>query len=163
MAKVIETYMVNFPEMKLIGIKYTFEDMQNGSFGNKWGEWFQKGYFEILEKFPDIESIDNGYVGFMRCNPSEYWIGMFKRIETIVPEGFQEILLPESKVSINLIQGTEPDIYMFHDNCVEETTRNHSIKVINGQSYFFELYNCPRFTTENEKGEKILDYGIYVD
>jgi len=27
---------------------------------------------------------------------------------------------------------------------------------------FFELYNCPRFTTPDDKGNVILDYGFYL-
>ena len=48
--EIVKTYKEHFPSLRLIGKRYSDEDRQNGSFGHKWGEWFQNGWFDKLEK-----------------------------------------------------------------------------------------------------------------
>jgi len=36
-----------------------------GGFGHKWGEWFENGWFGILEKIGESQDIENGYLGFL--------------------------------------------------------------------------------------------------
>jgi hypothetical protein len=48
-----------------------------------------------------------------------------------------------------------------HDMCLEE------LKALGYKrkedDWCFERYNCPRFTTPDEKGNVILDYGISIE
>ena len=48
-----------------------------------------------------------------------------------------------------------------HDMCLEE------LKALGYKrkedDWCFERYNCPRFTTSDEKGNVILDYGISIE
>ncbi len=174
MAEIIRVYKEHLPELRLIGKCYTSADRGgDGGYGHLWGEWFQNGWFEILEGQGEIKEIDNGYLGFMRCdgndveNSFEYWIGMFFSPGTPVPEGFQSIDLAESDVGLCWIKGSDSDgsIYRMNDECIaklEENSMRNFKSDENNREYIFERYNCPRFTEKDEQGNVILDYGIYL-
>lgn len=168
MAEIIKVYKEHLPTVRFIGKRYTDTERVNGSFSHKWGEWFQKGWFTELEKLGEMENIENGYLGFMRCYPDfEYWIGMFLPLDTAVPDGYDFIDLPESNIGVCWIQGKENDgsIYAMHENCLERLSENgmsHYRVGEDNRAYFFERYNCPRFTEKDEQGNIILDYGIYL-
>ncbi len=160
MAEIIKVYKEHLPALRFIGKRYTEEDRLNGGFGHKWGEWFQNGWFNQLEKLGEMKAVENGYLGFMRGYPHfEYWIGMFLPASTPVPEGYEDIDLNESDVGICWIKGREDDgsIYSMHEQCVDRFNKEDL-----SQNCFFERYNCPRFTQKDEKGDVILDYGIYL-
>ncbi len=172
MAEIIKTYCESISSLRLIGKRYTNADRQNGSFGHKWGQWFQSGWFEQLEKLGEAEGIENGYLGFMRVNEDdpqnsfEYWIGLFTAPGTTAPEGFDYIDLDSGKLGVCWIRGSDEsgDIYRMHEKCV------NSLKAMgfcglnsHGEwACFFERYNCPRFTQPDENGLVILDYCIYL-
>ena len=85
MFEIKNVYRQALPATRFIGRKYSDADRVNGSFANKWGEWFSQGYFETLEQLtipePFFEDSD-AYIGLMRWKegePFEYWIGMFRR------------------------------------------------------------------------------------
>lgn len=169
-AEIIKVYKEHLPSLRFIGKRYTNAD-RIGGFGHKWGEWFENGWFETLEKLGEANDIENGYLGLMRCdsgfeNSFEYWIGMFLPVETAVPEGFEFIDLKESDVAVCWIKGKEDEgIYAMHDACIAKVQENgmgNFREDDNNRACFFERYNCPRFTTPDENGDVILDYGIYL-
>ena len=47
---IVKVYRESLPNVRFIGKKYGDNDRVDGSFGAKWGEWFQNGWFNILEK-----------------------------------------------------------------------------------------------------------------
>lgn len=174
MAEIIKVYKEHLPSLRIIGKRYTNADRGNdGGFGHKWGEWFQNDWFAVLEKLGEAKNIENGYLGFMRCDGSdfensfEYWIGMFFAPDTEVPEGYDSINLDEGNAGICWIKGNESDgsIYNMHDECVakfqENGMGNFKGDDIN-RAFIFERYNCPRFTEKDEQGNVVLDYGIYL-
>lgn len=175
MAEIIKVYKEHLPALRLIGKRYTNADRDsNGGYGEKWGEWWQYGWFATLEKASTVATdIENGYLGFMRYNSDdweksfEYWIGIFFPTDTVVPEGFECIDLDEGDLGVCWIKGKEDDdsIYGMHDECMKKLEKNNmgnmkADKVFSG--YFFERYNCPRFTTPDEEGNIVLDYGVYL-
>ncbi len=174
MAEIIKTYMEHLPALRFIGKCYTNKDRGNdGSYSGKWGEWFQNGWFGELEKLGEAENIENGYLGFMRCNGSdfensfEYWIGIFFPPNTDVPEGYDYIDLEDGDVGVCFIKGNEHDgsIYNMHDACMKKLQEYGMDKYkddAHNRVCFFERYNCPRFTEKDENGDVILDYGIYL-
>ncbi len=172
MAEIIKVYKEQLPSLRFIGKCYTNADRVCG-FGHKWAEWFQSGWFEELEKLGEAQDIENGYLGFMRCNGSdfentfEYWIGMFFPPNTSAPDGYDFIDLSESSIGVCWIKGKEEDgsIYGMHDECVTKLKEN-AMGSFQGdnedRAYFFERYQCPRFNEKDEQGNVILDYGIYL-
>lgn len=165
--EIIKTYKEHFPALRLIGKRYLDKDRaENGSFGHKWGEWFQNGWFEVLEKLPQISENEDSYLGAMRvvgCE-FEYWIGMFFLENTPVPEGFEAVDIAPFDVSTCWIYGSEKngEIYGLnaHNLCVAASDEQGFIRKDN--DWCFERYNCPRFTTPDEKGNVILDYCIAI-
>lgn len=170
-AEIVKVYKEHLPSLRFIGKCYTNAD-RVGGFGHKWGEWFQNGWFDELEILGELKDIENGYLGFMRCNGSdfentfEYWIGMFLPLNTNVPEGFDYIDLSESNIAVCWIKGKEDEgIYDMHEACISKFQENGMGNFKSddkNRAYFFERYNCPRFTAPDEKGNVILDYGIYL-
>jgi predicted transcriptional regulator YdeE len=171
MAEIIKTYKETLPALRLIGKRYGTSDFVNGSFGAKWGEFFEKGWFDELEKLGMAKDIENGYLGFMRCNNNqeefEYWIGMFFAPGMEAPAGYEYLDLEGGDVGVCWIKGSQDDgsIYGMHDKCEEALKNNGMGNFMYDEKkylYHFERYNCPRFTEKDSDGNVILDYGIYL-
>lgn len=170
--RIIKVFEEKHPALRFIGKKYTNKDRLEGSYASKWQEWFKKGYFSQLEALGETKQTDNGYLGFMRWNPQgfettfEYWIGILFDPNTRVPEGYDFIDIPESRIGMCYIQGKESEgLYDMHDACIEALLKENILKAnqLNmPKMQVFERYNCPRFTETNPSGEVILDYGVYL-
>lgn len=165
MAEIIKVYRESFPSLRLIGKRYTDSDRVGGSFGSKWGEWFEKGYFSKLEELGDLPENEGAYLGCMRCvNEFEYWIGMFFSEGTSVPEGFMSIDIPMGDIGTCWIYGREDNGELFgleiHNQCMSRIAE--AGWQLANEPWYFERYNCPRFTTPDEKGNVILDYSVYL-
>ncbi len=169
---IIKVFEEKHPQLRFIGKKYTNQDRIDGSFAAKWQEWFQKGYFNPLEALGETKQTDNGYLGFMKYSPSnpessfEYWIGVLFDPNTDVPNGYDFMDIPASRVGMCYIQGKESEgLYAMHEACIHALMEKKIIsqKQLNRpEMQFFERYNCPRFTEPNALGEVILDYGVYI-
>lgn len=168
MAEIIKVYREHLPPVRFIGKRYTNADRLNGNFGHKWREWYQNDWFSPLEKLGKVEHIENGCLGFMRCHPNvEYWIGMFLPCDTPVPDGYDFIDLEGGNIGVCWIKGNDTDgsIYAMHEKCIERLKENGMSLYKEGaddRAYFFERYNCPRFSKKDEQGNVILDYGVYL-
>ena len=173
MAEIIHVYKEHLPRLRFIGKRYTNADRTSGGFGEKWGEWFQKGWFEVLEKLGRAENIEKGYLGLTRCNNHdkentlEYWIGMFLPPDTVAPEGYGFIDLDEGDVGVCWIKGREDDgsIFGMYDACIAKFQENGMEHFRRDDEYrvcVFDRFNHPRFTEKDEEGNAVLDYGIYL-
>lgn len=147
-------------DVKLIGRKY--KD------GSHWGEWWSKGLFDILEKLPNVSSLnDNGYIGLMQSGEDgfEYWIGMFFESGTDAPEGFEELYIESAEFEVFYLCGSEESGELFgdvpHRLCVSRLFEEQLSEKKGGIR--FERYNCPRYTTPDENGKVILDYAIELE
>ncbi len=176
-AEIIRVAREHLPALRFIGKCYTDADRgPDGGFGNRWGEWFANGWFERLKNGGVLQGVENGALGLMGCSDQEnsfqYWIGFFYPENAPVPEGFTGIDIPEGDIGVCWIRGHEgmDDLYGQHCQCMERLTEN-GVKRFRedfkgpGQKWwwFFERYNEPRFTVQNEDGTRILDYAIYID
>jgi len=143
----------------------------------KWREWFANGWFQKLDGLPSPENIENGYIGLMGCSGTmedfEYWIGVFVKAGTPVPEGYAYADIPEGIVGVCWLKGREDNGEIFgetvHELCVNKLRENGFVSLredFKGAgkvwNWFFERYNCPRYTEKDADGEVILDYGVYI-
>ena len=48
--RITRIYTQQFPARRFIGKKYGDSDRVNGNFGSKWGEFFDNGWFDVLER-----------------------------------------------------------------------------------------------------------------
>lgn len=178
-AKIIKVCREEQPSYRFIGKRYTDADRGNdGGFGHKWSEWFENGWFNKLDELREDAFTDGDYIGLMGCseeqNSFEYWIGMFLPAETMVPEGYKSVEIPAGDVGLCWIYGSANNGEIFgegmHNLCVSRLKQNdlgNCRDNFKGDDqkwwWFFERYNCPRFTTPDASGNVILDYGIYID
>ena len=109
MVEIVKCYKESLPELKFIGKRYTDKDRgADGSYGNRWGEWFNKGWFDVVEKLGVAPENNDSYIGLMRCKGEfEYWIGMFFPVITAVPESFDSVIIQAGDVGICWIYGRE--------------------------------------------------------
>jgi len=160
-----KVYKEHIPSSRLIGKRYSDSDRINGAFGHKWGEWFQNGWFDELEKLNPIPE-NGGYLGVMRVVDGmlEYWIGMFFPENTQVPSGFDYEDVEAFDIATCWVYGSEKDGEIYgmpvHNLCIAEAKKIDLIR--RDDDWCFERYNCPRYTTPDEKGNVILDYCISV-
>jgi predicted transcriptional regulator YdeE len=180
--KVVKTYKENLPAVRFVGKMYTDEDREKdnpkGGFDKYWSEWDKNGWMDNLRELPQIENIDNSPIGLMgieykdgvHCN-FQYWIGMMLPIETNVPDGFSFVDIPESDVMICWVYGSNEtgEIFDCHELCMEKMfggnwnlIRNDLKGKDKNWCWWFERYNSKRISDEDEKGNVILDYGMYV-
>lgn len=170
MAQIVKVYRQTIPAFRFIGKKYSNSDRQNGTFGAKWSEWFQNGWFDEVEALSTIKNEyedSDLYVGLMRCKHNdafEYWIGIFMPKDTKVKEGFSYVDFPESNLGVCWIYGKENELYMHEDECGKrlEEEGYEIIPDEKGAYWFFERYGCPRFTTPDDLGNVILDICYFV-
>ena len=166
MAEIKKTFRESVPAMRFIGKKYP-------GFGPWWGEWFENGWFDVVEKamggtasITAVWENGGGYVGLERRlagNITEYWLGMFTPAETEVPEGFEYIDFAEGGLGTCFIKGKESEVHNT-DPCAEAVV-NAGMSIYmdsEGYTWSFENCTCPRYTTPDENGEVILDYCYYV-
>ncbi len=101
----------------------------------------------------------------MRCEDEfEYWIGMFFPENTKVPAGYMYTDINSGDVGTCWIYGNEDNGEIYgqeaHDMCMAKIKEEGW--QVSKDSCFFERYNCPRFTTPDDKGKVILDYCTYL-
>lgn len=167
MAEIIKVYRESLPELRLIGKRYVDGDRgKDGGFSGQWEEWFQRGWFKPLEALGSLPENEDAYVGCMRCAGGfEYWIGMFFPAATAVPEGYSSIDIPAGDIGVCWIQGRAETGELYgqeiHDACFGRIREAGWLPACN--AWFFERYNCPRFTTPDETGKVILDYCAYLE
>jgi predicted transcriptional regulator YdeE len=180
-AEIIKTYVEHLPAVRFVGKMYTEEDRVDGSFDKYWTEWRKNGWMDILKKLPQIENIEKGSIGLMgienkngiHCN-FEYWIGMMLPENTIVPDGFSYVDIPKGDAAICWIYGSDEtgEIYDAHELCMEKMfgkedgwwnkIRNDLKGKERDWVWWFERYNDARMSNKDDKGNVILDYGMYI-
>ena len=123
MPEIIKVYREAAPKSRLIGIRYTDSDRENGSYAARWGEWFARNHFGLLEA---LEPVEGSYLGAMRMGLQgfEYWIGMLLPAGTTPPEGFDSADLPAGETGVVWLKGREDaELYACHDECL--AARDH--------------------------------------
>jgi len=179
MYEIIKVYTQSIDSLKFIGKKYDNADRTNGTFevASKWSEWFQNGWFDIIENKinsnPDDTYEDRGaYIGLLRNKSKEsfqYWIGMFLPENTETPKGFAHINFPKSEIGVCWVYGKEEHISMndsldIFNQCKERLEKDGMTHVHDRDNvcWAFERYARPRFSTPDEKGNVILDICFFT-
>ena len=152
------------PAVRFIGKRYP----AGANFGAAWGQWWGNGWFEALDKLPGRAELNqDSYCGAKRIvgGELEYWIGMFFDLSTEAPEGYESVDISPLSFAVCWIRDREgnPDLTSFetHNRCLEAMA--HQGFVRKEDDWCFERYQCPRYTTPDEEGRVILDYGIAVE
>ncbi len=167
MTEIKRNYRQSLPAMKLVGRCYGEKDRVNGTFSDKWGEWFANRLFEPLklndgaaEPFEDCDA----YIGLCLCKegePFRYWIGVFMPPDAVVPEGYESLSFDAGDIAVFWIYGKEPEVYLASCNGSLEAA-GYEHRPVQGACMCFERYVCPRFTEPDENGNIILDICYFV-
>jgi predicted transcriptional regulator YdeE len=164
--KLVKFEIKALPKLCVIGkeIRVKMTEMgKNNPIPAFWGKCMSENVFETLEKTLGENIYDPAYVGFMKMLTKDEFInvcGILMKPDTKVPEGFVKYDIESFTAGIGWIQGKEPDIYMAEHKLTEEAVKKAGYDVL--KSYTIELYNCPRYTTPDENGNKIIDYYIPI-
>ncbi len=164
-AEIVKAYRVTLPPLLLIGRRYGDADRVGGGFGVHWMEWFEKGRFAALEALPAAPAFEGAYLGAMRCPDGgfEYWIGMAFPEGTAAPDGFEAVALPAADAAVCWLKGREETGELYGQRAEEATSariRDEGWTPAGG--WVMECYACPRFTTPDADGVRILDYVTYL-
>lgn len=165
--KIVQAKKESCPAARFIGKRYTDADRVNGSFGAKWGDWWANNWFAPLDQMTGLAINDGSYIGAMHIVDGgvEYWIGMFFAEGTEAPEGYEYVDIQPLDYGVCWLYGSEQSGELYgldaHNLCLEELKRQGWVR--REDDWCFERYNCPRFTTPDEQGNVILDYGIAIE
>ena len=158
-AKIVDFRLENCPKARFIGKRYV------GS--PNWSEWWENGWFDVLEQLPQLPINDNAYLGALRVADGvlEYWIGMFFEADTPVPDGFDFADTDPMNYAVYFLCGSEQSGELFglerHNMCLEDLKARGITRF--EDNWCIERCNCPRFTTPDEHGNVVLDYLISVE
>ena len=64
--EIIKAYIEDCAACRFIGKRYSPKDSVNGSYGHKWGEWWQNNYFAPLDKLPHMHIVGDSTMAAMR-------------------------------------------------------------------------------------------------
>ncbi len=165
--EIINSYIEDCPACRFIGKRYTRADSMGGSYGHKWGEWWANNYFAPLDQLPHMPIVGDSTMAAMRVvnGELEYWIGFFCPADTEAPEGYEAVEISPRRYAVIWKKGDEHNGELYglesHNLCLDVLKCNGWIR--REDDWCFERYNCPRFTTPDEDGLVILDYGISVE
>ena len=167
--KILKVYREHMPSVKLIGKRFQNQDRdEHGTFAAYWQQSFQEGWFDILKECKIIPGISEDYLGMMRAlngmEHFEYWIGAFMAPDSQIPKGFEAADIPEGDVGICWLYGSEKGKELYSEGASNLTMAalKENGMMFSETGWFFERYNCPRFTAPDEQGNVILDIGAYL-
>lgn len=162
--EIVNIIREEMPEVRFIGKRYT----AGADFGAAWGQWWSNGWFGPLDALKGRAAINqDSYCGAKRIvnGELEYWIGMFFDPSTEVPEGYESVGMGPMSFAVCWLKDREnsPELTSFetHNRCLEELNRQGMAR--KEDDWCFERYQCPRYTTPDEDGNVILDYGISIE
>ena len=157
--KILEIKRETCPATRLIGKKYVN--------GPNWNEWWENNWFAALETMKPLPFNADAYIGAVHIvnGMPEHWSGMFFPVNTEVPEGFEYVDIEPLDYAVCYLYGKENSNEFYamdtHTMCLK-ALNDHGFKR-KEDDWCFERCNCPRFTTPDEKGNIILDYGISIE
>ena len=146
---IIKTQIVEFPALRFIG-KRCLCDPGPG-FIEKWNEWLENGWFDLLDKLNPAPENGNAYLG---AGPGDvYWIGLLFSTDTPVPDGFEHADIPADKYAVFELNGKKAGELLNEDGaimCFNEIQKNGWVLRKGGWCY--ERYRCPDAFSSNNNG-----------
>ena len=99
--EILEVKRETCPPARLIGKRYQA--------AANWGEWWENGWFEILEALPCLSFNGDAYLGgvHIKDGMAERWIGMLFAADTEVPSGFDYVDIEALDYAVCYLYGKE--------------------------------------------------------
>jgi len=162
LVKVTGLYREHMPALRFIGKRYTSADLNaDGLLMDKWNEWFQNGWFNLLSNLPGLPGYEGvAHTGYHNGDEMAFWIGMMFPQNTPVPEGFDASDLPAGDMAVCWLRGYRETGELFRPD-----TRNFCLTRIREAGYTmkmdfdgkpckwtFERYHPRRFFITDDEG-----------
>ena len=152
------------PAVRFIGKRYPAD----ANYGAAWGQWWGNGWFDTLDRLEGRAAINqDSYCAAKRIvnGELEYWIGMFFDPTVEAPEGYESVEMEPLRYAVCWLKDREnsPELTGLeaHNRCLEALKKQGMVR--KEDDWCFERYQCPRYTTPDEEGKIILDYGIAIE
>lgn len=170
--RVTNIYCKHMPAIRFIGKRYTTADLDaNGLLMDRWNEWFQNGWFDLLSRLPGLpgyEGVPN--TGYHHGAETTFWIGLMFPQNTPVPEGFDSTDLPAGDLAVCWLRGYRETGELFTPQarslCLSQIREvGYAMKLdFDGEpcKWTFESYNQQRFFMPDDDGKVVMDYCVYV-
>lgn len=161
--EIVQITRESTPAVRFIGKRYP----ASANYGAAWGQWWQSGWFEPLDKLPRRAAINqDAYCAAKRIvgGELEYWIGMFFEPTVDAPEGYESVDLEALTFAVCWLKDKpdSPELtgLAAHERCVAAMRQQGMVR--KEDDWCFERYQCPRYTTPDADGHVILDYGVAI-
>ncbi len=165
-------YREHMPPIRFIGKRYTAADLDaNGLLMDKWNEWFQNGWFNLLGSLPGLPGYEGiAHTGYHNGAETTFWIGMMFPQDTPAPEGFDIANIPAGDMAVCWLHGYRETGELFTPSvrnlCLTRLREaGYAMKLdFDGEpcKWTFERYNQRRFFMPDDEGKVIMDYCVYV-
>ncbi len=170
--KITNLYHEHMPAIRFIGKRNTSADLNvDGLLLDKWNEWFQNGWFNLLSSLPGLPGYEGAaHTGYHKGAETSFWIGMMFPQDTQAPEGFDIADLPAGDMAVCWLCG-----YRETGELYTSAARNLCLSRIREAGYdmkldfdgepckwTFERYHNRRFFVPDDEGRITMDYCVYV-
>ncbi len=170
--KITNLYHEHMPAIRYIGKRYTLADLDDdGLLMDKWNEWFQNGWFNLLSSLPGLPGYEGiAHTGYHKGAEISFWIGMMFPQDTPVPEGFDKVDLPSGDMAVCWLCGYREtgELYtpFVRNLCLTRIREaGYAMKLdFDGEpcKWTFERYHHRRFFMPDDEGRITMDYCVYV-
>lgn len=164
-----KVYREALPSVKLVGRRFTDMDRdETGTFASHWQQAYRDRWFEALKDCGSIPGVSEDHLGAMRAlggeDSFEYWIGAFLAPDAKVPTGFEAVGIPAGEIAVCWLcgNGKNGELYGQEASDLSMAAFARQGFRISQTGWFFERYNCPRFTVPDGDGNVILDICVYL-
>ncbi|WP_423364184.1 hypothetical protein [Mycoplasma sp. P36-A1] len=166
MGEVVYTAERVLPSLYFVGKKMDEKD----GLGNKSTIAFRDEVIESkqLEILKELEGNFDDSLTCLMINEEDfsYWVGYFFEKSSNIPDGFDYMELPKSRVVVTWLKGKQSTSDLYGQDAIAQSLlalKNADIiKDVNFDRvhYYYERYDNRRFNFSND--ETILDYGFYI-
>jgi hypothetical protein len=170
--KVTSLYREHMPAIRFIGKRYTTADLDaNGLLMDRWNEWFQNGWFNMLGSLPGLPGYEGAaHTGYHNGAEISFWIGMMFPQDTPAPEGFDAVDLPAGDMAVCWLRGYRETGELFtpfaRNLCLARIREAGYVMKLDFDGepcrWTFERYNNRRFFLPDDEGKVVMDYCVYV-
>ena len=170
--RITNLYCKHMPAIRFIGKRYTTADLDaNGLLMDRWNEWFQNGWFDLLNRLPGLpgyEGVPN--TAYHHGEELTLWIGMLFPENTPAPEGFDTADFSAGDLAVCWLHGYREtgELYtpLARSLCLTQIRdAGYAMKLdFDGEpcKWTFESYHNQRFFMPDDEGKVVMDYCVYV-
>ncbi|MFY9166475.1 MAG: GyrI-like domain-containing protein [Limnochordia bacterium] len=165
MPRLVHFEVKDLPQLCVVGKAIQVpKEMESNPIPALWHQCFDDGTFATLETLREYHVAEDyvGWIGDWGEESFTYICGMLMKPEVPVPEGFEGRILPAGRAAVAWIKGQEAEVLFAAHTVTMEALLGKGYEYDQAAGWSMELYNCPRYTEPDAKGELILDYYIPV-